>query len=227
MAAIKAWYRRIAEASRQQHDFSFPTLFWLFITGSMLGVLMEGIWHFLHHGTWAYRVATLYGPFCIIYGAGAVAMYIVAAAVKRWHVFGQFVAFGVTGSVIEYLSSLFQEICFGTISWDYSRHMLNLGGRVSLRMTLIWGIAGLALMYLLLPVLLCMFNQLRLQDRRRLCAVLAACMAMNLLVTTAALVRWKERHLGQPAGSRFEQHLDQYWPDERLEARFPNMLFTK
>lgn len=226
MTDMKAWYRQLAEDSRQQRDFSYPILFWLFITGSLLGVLMEGIWHFLHHGTWAYRVATLYGPFCIIYGVGAVAMYWVAARVKRWGVIGQFTAFGVVGSAVEYLSSLFQELCFGTVSWDYSQHALHLGGRISLKMTLLWGVCGLALMYLLLPVLLRSFNRLNLQKRRVLCGVLTVCMALNLMLTTAALRRWEERHADTAPDTHLGQLLDQHWPDERLQARFPNMQFV-
>ena len=153
MSSLRTRYRQLALDSRQDAPCAFPTLLWLFIAGSLMGFVMEGVWHMLRTGEWGFRVATLWGPFCIIYGAGAVCMYLVALKVERRRPLHQFITFALAGSAVECLSSLFQEAAFGTVSWDYSHHALNLGGRISLRMTLIWGLLGMALMYLLLPLL--------------------------------------------------------------------------
>ena len=159
MNTLRTRYHRLAEESRQEHPFSFPTLLWLFISGSLAGFVMEGVWHMLRTGTWGFRVATLWGPFCIIYGAGAVVMYLIALRVEGKRRLRQFLAFALAGSAVEYLSSLFQEVAFGTVSWNYSHHPFNLGGRISLRMTLLWGLLGMALM---ISVLHCdeMFSKL-------------------------------------------------------------------
>ena len=162
MSPLKAKYRQLAWDSRQEHGLSFPTLLWLFITGSLMGFVMEGVWHFLRKGTWGFRVATLWGPFCIIYGVGAVAMYLIALTVEHKRPFVQFLAFALVGSAVEYLSSLFQEAAFGTVSWNYSHHRINIGGRISLQMTIIWGVIGMALMYGILPLLLRAFNRMHL-----------------------------------------------------------------
>ena len=227
MNTLRTRYHRLAEESRQERPFSFPTLLWLFISGSLAGFVMEGVWHMLHTGEWGFRVATLWGPFCIIYGAGAVVMYLIALRVEGKRRLRQFLAFALAGSAVEYLSSLFQEVAFGTVSWDYSHHPFNLGGRISLRMTLLWGLLGMALMYLLLPVLLSLFNHLRLGSRPLLYRSVAVFMCLNLLWTGIALLRWQERtHTAAPADNAVEAWMDAHWPDERMQERFPNMVFT-
>ena len=227
MSALRARYRRLKEESRQEKGLSWVTLFWLFIAGSLLGFVMEGVWHFLRKGTWGFRVATLWGPFCVIYGVGAVAMYLIALLVEKKHPALQFTAFALAGSGVEYLSSVFQEVAFGTQSWNYSAHTINIGGRISLQMTLIWGAIGMVLMYGILPLLLSGFNRMRLNSRTHLCRAAAAFMCVNLLMTSMALMRWQERvTLDAPPSNAVEAYMDAHWPDERMRERFPNMEFV-
>ena len=62
-----------------------------------------------------------------------------SVVLKSKNLLVQFGVFTVSGAAVEYFGSLFQELCFGSVSWDYSEHMLNLGGRVSLKMAFMWG----------------------------------------------------------------------------------------
>ncbi len=228
MNTLKARYRQLARDSRQEKPLAFAALFWLFIAGSLAGTVMEGLWHLLHTGVWGFRVGTLWGPFCVLYGFGAVLMYLAALGVRDRGLLRQFTVFALTGAAVEYIASLFQEACFGTMSWNYSAHAFNLGGRISLKMTLLWGVIGLLLMYALLPVLLKGFNRLGLARRRVLLGICTVFMCINLTLTCAALIRWQERvQTAEPAGSTLEIWLDQAWPDERLQARFPNMRFVR
>lgn len=227
MSALHARYRQLALESRQQRALSYPVLFWLFIAGSLLGTVAEGLFHLMRKGVWGFRVGTVWGPFCVLYGFGTAAMYLVALTIRQQGLVMQFAAFALAGTVVEYAASVLQECCFGTMSWDYSAHAMNISGRVSLRMTLLWGMAGIALMYLLLPILLLSFNRLHLDQRRLLCAAMSAFMCLNLLLTSAALLRWQERTTSSaPASNAVEAYLDQHWPDERLRERFPNMEFV-
>lgn len=227
MSALKARYRQLAKDSRQSAALSFPTLLGLFIAGSLMGFVMEGVWHFLRKGTWGFRVATLWGPFCVIYGAGAVVMYLIALAVEKKRPLQQFALFALAGSAVEYISSLFQEFAFGTTSWNYSHHTFNIGGRISLQMTLIWGIIGMLLMYGILPLLLKGFNRMHLSSQTVLCRATAVFMCVNLLMTSVALMRWRERAVSpQPASNAIEAYMDEHWPDERMQERFPNMEFV-
>ena len=53
-----------------------------------------------------------------------------------------FLAGCVIGGVYEYLCSVFTEIVFGKIFWDYSGMPFNLGGRINLLYCFFWGIAA-------------------------------------------------------------------------------------
>ena len=130
---------------------SYASLFWLFLIGSVTGFVLEGLWCIVRKGHWESRTATVWGPFCVIYGVGAVAVDLLAVLLRGRHPVQQFLAFSASGAAVEYFGSLFQERCFGTFSWDYSQDFLNLGGRVSLQTALVWGALGLLFVWLAFP----------------------------------------------------------------------------
>lgn len=227
MYALKARYRQLQLDSQQEQNLSYPLLFWLFVAGSLLGFVFEGMFHLIRKGSWAFRVGTLWGPFCVLYGFGAVVMYLVALSIQQKKLPVQFAVFALTGSVVEFAAGVFQKACFGTQSWNYSTHAINLGGYISLKMTMLWGLAGIILMYILLPLIFSSFNRMKLTKRVLLYRAMTAFMCVNLLLTSAALLRWQERvQDNSPASNAVEVYLDQNWPDERMRERFPNMEFV-
>lgn len=156
MDAVMTCLRRTLLSSPKQRGVSYPirysTLFWLFMLGSVAGFVLEGLWCVLCKGHWEHHSATVWGPFCLIYGIGAVAVYLLSVVLKSKNLLVQFGVFTVYGAAVEYFGSLFQELCFGSVSWDYSEHMLNLGGRVSLKMAFMWGGAGYCVYAVCLPL---------------------------------------------------------------------------
>ena len=48
------------------------------------------------------------------------------------------------GGAYEYICSVFTEIVFGTVFWDYSDIPFNLGGRINLLYCFFWGFAAVA-----------------------------------------------------------------------------------
>lgn len=53
-----------------------------------------------------------------------------------------FVLGTVLGGAYEYLCSVFTELAFGVVFWDYSEIPFNLGGRINLLYCFFWGIAA-------------------------------------------------------------------------------------
>ena len=80
---------------------SYPELFFLFFTGSILGFILEGIWRVIRTGTWENHSATVYGPFCIIYGFGAAALYWITGNVSGMPLWQQFIRFAAVGAAVE------------------------------------------------------------------------------------------------------------------------------
>lgn len=57
---------------KQLHDkrMNYASLFWVFMAGSVLGFIVEGLWCVLRKGAWENHVATVWGPLCLVYGVG-------------------------------------------------------------------------------------------------------------------------------------------------------------
>lgn len=206
-------------------DFYIP--FWIFMTGSVAGFMFEGIWSIIRRGHWEYHSATIQGPFCIIYGAGADLVYLLSYILRKQNVFMQFATYLIAGSLVEYFFSLFQELCFGSVSWDYSAHFLNIGGRVSLKMTLIWGVLGILFAKFIFLHLMPLILSLKGNAAYTATWILIVFMAVNLIFTSLTVTRWRTRQNGVAPGNKVEQIIDSFYGDTKMERLFPNMCFNK
>lgn len=204
---------------------TYPALFCLFLFGSVAGFILEGIWCILTKGGWEHHSATVWGPFCIVYGFGAVAVYLLSGFLIGKHPLLQFAVYAVSGAGVEYFTSLFQEALFGSSSWDYSNQTLNLNGRISLRMSLIWGILGIVFARFIFPVLTRILEKIQGKGWKIACIAVTVFMAVNLLVTAAAILRWGDRQKDLPASGPVGQYFDRTYDNERMNQLFPNMVF--
>lgn len=208
------------------YRMTYARLFWLFTLGSLAGFVLEGVWCIIHYDGWESHSSLVWGPFCIIYGIGAVALYLLAGTLHRSNPVIQFIVFSLAGSFVEYFGSLAQEAMFGSTSWDYSNHALNIGGRVSLQMTLLWGVIGVAFVWLVFPLLNALFEAMHGTLWSAICVVASVAMLANLAVSAAAIVRWEQRTEGQPATNRIEQTLDRAYGDVFMTRNYPKMTFS-
>lgn len=215
-----------AKNTQKSTHVPYRHLFWIFFVGSVVGFLLEGLWSILRLGMWENHSATVIGPFCIVYGIGAVVIYALSARVCEKKRVRQFIIFGAAGAAVEFFASLLQEAVFGSVSWDYTDHFLNLGGRVSLQMTLIWGALGLTFSLLVYPRLASLLQKTDGTRGRVVCIALTAFMVGNLLLTAAAILRWRERADALPASNEVEAFLDQTYGDATMRQIFSNMTFT-
>lgn len=99
----------------------YSTLFWLFFFGSVTGFVLEGIWRIILLGHWENHAATVWGPFCLVYGVGAVVIYVVTYAIAEKSFFVQFLVFAAAGSAVEYVASYLQELIVGRSGSTASR----------------------------------------------------------------------------------------------------------
>lgn len=203
----------------------YSTAFWLFFFGSIGGFILEGIWRIIKYGRWENHSATVWGPFCIVYGIGAMAMYIAAYYLKGQKLPVQFIIYCVAGAAVEYAAGLFQEVFFGSRSWDYSNYVLNINGRISLVMSLIWGLLGVAFAKLVFPLIIRVQNKIEGKLNSALCFVLSIFMAVNLLVSAAAIMRWERRLKGIEPRGDIERVLDKRFDNERMRRIYNNMHF--
>ena len=125
-------------------------IFAYFIIYSILGYVLETTFAFVMYGVIESRQSFMYGPFCSIYGVGAVAM-IVGLRYFNKNNYTLFFGGYLIGSVLEYIISYLGELILGTRWWDYSSKFLNINGRICLTYSVFWGVLGLYLMRALNP----------------------------------------------------------------------------
>ncbi len=111
-----------------------------FLIYSFLGWVFETFYAILVLGHFVKR-GFLFGPICPIYGFGAVIFILIFDGLKG-HNMKKFLISMIVFSVFEFLASWILEIVFHQRWWDYSDAMFNIGGRICLSFSIVWGLAG-------------------------------------------------------------------------------------
>ncbi|MBM6828509.1 hypothetical protein H9X85_02530 [Anaerotignum lactatifermentans] len=132
-------------------DQNFFHLFYYFIIYSFLGWGMESAFVSISSKEWVNR-GFLSGPFCPIYGVGALFMILLLSPVTD-HVFLLFFGGFFLASVVEYVIAAILEKLFHASWWDYSEKKWNLKGRVCLQRSVEWGLLTIVLMRVIHPVI--------------------------------------------------------------------------
>ena len=111
-----------------------------FITYSFFGWILESVFKSVLQKKLV-NSGFLYGPFCPIYGFGAIIMLLFLEPFKQNIILLFCIAFLVL-SVWEYIVGWILEKKFNTKYWDYTDNFLNIKGRVCLQNSTFWGILG-------------------------------------------------------------------------------------
>lgn len=121
-----------------------------FIIYSFFGWVWETCYVSIKTGKYVNR-GFINGPFCTIYGCGAVSVYLILRPVSD-NLFFLFVGGIVVATVLEYLTAVLMESIFHTSWWDYSDKKFNFQGRICLGASLGWGFFTVMLFKVLHPV---------------------------------------------------------------------------
>ena len=194
----------------------------LFFVGAFLGDMTETVFCRITAGVWMSRSSVVWGPFSIVWGLAIAA---VTALLYKYRdrpdgflfLMGTFL-----GGAYEYLCSVFTEIVFGTVFWDYSWMPFNLGGRINLLYCFFWGIAAVVWFKRLYPLFAKWIEKIPMRVGKIMTWVLLVFMCCNILVSGMALGRYDERGRGISATKEWQQTIDEEFPDERMARIYPN-----
>ena len=201
-------------------------LIWVFLVSALIGDLIEMCYCRLTGGVWMSRSSVLYGPFSIVWGLGAVVLTVtlqrLAGKADR-HVFlGGF----IIGGVYEYMCSLFTEIMFGTVFWDYSAMPLNIGGRTNVLYCFFWGVLAVVWIKIIYPRMSALIEKLPVLAGQLITWAIVIVMVCNGLLTGAAMLRYKARETYPEPRNAVDAFLDNAYDDAFMEKRWPNMVRT-
>ena len=163
--------RKLVQSLNYMRHYSLWSLIVIFLSMSMFGWLWEVGMHLVSYGEFVNRGA-LHGPWLPIYGTGAVLILTVLNRFRKNPAL-EFGAMIVLCGFLEYMTSLVMEIVTGgTKWWDYSGYFLNLNGRICAEGLLVFGIGGLAIVYIIAPVIDDLMGRLNERKVMTVCTVL-------------------------------------------------------
>ena len=124
----------------KQMDNTFFHILTYFVIYSFLGWILESIVRTICERR-IINTGFLIGPFCPIYGFGAIIMILFLDQFKNNIILLFFSSFIIL-SLLEYVVGVLLEKFFATKYWDYSDHKFNYKGRICLTNSIAWGILG-------------------------------------------------------------------------------------
>ena len=143
--------RMLVQSLNYMRHYSVWSLIAVFLSMSVFGWLWEVSLHLIENGVFVNRGA-LHGPWLPIYGSGAVLILTLLYRFRKKPGL-EFASTVVVCGILEYMTSWVMEIVNdGTTWWDYSGYFLNLNGRICAEGLLVFGIGGLAITYVIAPI---------------------------------------------------------------------------
>ena len=110
--------------------------------------------------------------------------------------------------------------------WDYSAIAFNLGGRINLLYCFFWGFAAVAWFKLLYPPISATIEKLPTRFGTVLTWALCLFMALDMVVSSAALIRYNDRLNGVPAQGAVAEYLDEHYDNDRMHKVYPKAVHT-
>lgn len=224
--------------------FSIWRIFAYFIIYSFFGYIIETIFGIATKGVWESRQSFLYGPFCGIYGMGAVVM-IVSLQYFNQNNNRLFIGGFIVGSIVEYVVSLYGDIFLNIKWWDYSNMPLNINGRICVFFSLFWGFLAIYLMSYVNPKVDRLINKIKLKLSTKklkvITIVIIIILFMDCLITGFALkcffVRKVHENDLQVTGREqidiaydkiynnetLTNFINKFWGDRKMIKTFPNL----
>lgn len=224
--------------------FSIWRILAYFILYSVLGYIIETVFGMVTKGVWESRQSFLYGPFCSIYGLGAVVMIIFL------QYFNQnnnrlFIGGFIIGSIVEYIVSWYGEVFLHVKWWDYSNMPLNINGRICVFFSLFWGFLAIYLMSYANPRIDKLINFIKSKISIKLLKVITTVVTIFLfldcLITGYALDKFFVRKVHEnnlqvvgkeKIDARYEEiynnkqtsdFIYKFFGDEKMIKTFPNL----
>lgn len=167
--------------------YEFYFLFFNFMIYGFLGWVYESGLVSLQHKTWVNR-GFMNGPVIPLYGAAATLIYITLSPVAD-NLILIFLGGMVTASILEFITSYVMEKLFHAKWWDYSHMKFNIQGRISLSVSLFWGLLSVIMVRILQPGMNAILERLPRRESEAVGYVILVLFIADLAVTVVGTVK--------------------------------------
>ena len=233
----------LAKKSFNIFGITIPQIFAYFIIYSIFGYIGETLFAFLAGGVIESRQSFLYGPFCAIYGLGAVVLIIGLQKFKK-NSLTLILGGIILGALTEYTVSLIGELVFGVKWWDYSTMAFNINGRICAAYSLAWGVVAWVFVKFVNPKVDKLINSIPMKTLKTVTSVIMIFLLCDWIISSFALemfyVRLEETHHIELKNSETSNKLGKalynnetvknivntIWNDNVMVKTFPNLRVT-
>lgn len=172
-----------------------------FVLYSFLGWVCETIYCSIDDKKFVNR-GFLNGPFCPIYGTGALLVIDIFMKYKD-DLLVLFILSVVITSIVEYITSYLLEKIFNLQLWDYSTYSFNLNGRVCLKNSLLFGVLSILAVEVIHPAVEGFLSRLPVWFLITFTGTLVVYFICDVVITVKALIQ-----INRKAGHR-QMQLDE------------------
>lgn len=214
----------------EKKEIKIYDLIWYFIIFSILGMVIETLYCYITTGVIESRKGLIWGPFCPVYGIGAVVLiYALNRYRKNWLLL--FITGTILGSVVEYMLSFGLEAIYGIRFWEYSYITENLNGRICIPYSIFWGMLSILVIKLIKPIIDKLINLIPQYFGKKLEIALIIFLILDTFCTIYAIEVCKNDILFSnseiEAKSSVEKNLldigEQLFQTEKVLKTFPNL----
>ena len=168
------------------------------------------------------RSSVVWGPFSIVWGLGAAFLTVLLYKYRDRDRFFLFAVGTLLGGVYEYFCSVFTEIVFCKVFWDYIDIPFNIGGRVNLLYCFFWGVAVVVWFHYVYPPISRWIEKIPKKAGTAASWCLILFMCCNVVMSCMALVRYEKRSVDPTPHNAVETWLDEHYGDGKMEKIYPN-----
>lgn len=144
--------------------------FLYFVVYSFLGWICETIYCSIIDKQYVNR-GFLRGPFCPIYGVGALIVILTLTSVAD-NIILLFFCGMIFTSVLEYITGFLLEVIFNLKWWDYSNYKFNMHGRVCLLNSILFGILSVIAVKIIHPIVIELIGLIPINISALICSIL-------------------------------------------------------
>lgn len=168
-----------------------------FVIYSFLGWICETVYCAIIDKLYVNR-GFLKGPFCPIYGVGALIVIQILTPVSD-NIILLFLSGMIFTSILEYITGFLLEVVFNLKWWDYSSYRFNIKGRVCLLNSILFGILSVIAVTVINPIIIDLIENIVFNTIRWICNILVIYFLLDTIITTYKVLqlsgKLKEMHI--------------------------------
>lgn len=207
--------------------------FLLFLTYAFLGWCMEVTCKLIQFKRFINR-GFLVGPYCPIYGWGALAITLLLQRYTN-DIIVLFVMAVIVCSFIEYFTSYFMEKIYNVRWWDYSNKKFNINGRICLETMIPFGLLASLIIYVLHPAVIKLVDKLSPTALLWVAIILFVIYIIDNVISTYILFKIKGKIKSERKDNteKIKQYIEKWFQENtvlyrRIKSAFPKFqVFIK